>query len=163
MKNKKLSWILLPGVLAIWVAIGWQVYAAMKSDDENIAEKPRTSLEPTAHSGVPDTFELLLDYRDPFLEDVVRKTPPPNSQSKNAVTVAKKTLPPPTPAASWPTLSYSGLVRHSGSERSVGFLSVNGNSHFVKSGDVVEGLRVGKVWKDSVEVVMGRETRNIRK
>lgn len=163
MKNKKLSWILLPGVLAIWAAIGWQVYAAMKSDDEAVNEQSLEQIAPTTKSVVPDTFVLLLDYRDPFLDDVVRKTPPPNSQSKNAISVAKKTLPPPTPAATWPTLSYSGLVRHSGSERSVGFLSVNGNSHFVKTGDIVEGLRVGKVWKDSVEVVMGKETKIIRK
>lgn len=163
MKNKKLSWILLPGVLAIWAAIGWQVYAAMKSDDLAVNEQALEQIAPTTKSVVPDTFKLLLDYRDPFLYDVVRKPPPTNSQSNNAAPAAKKTLPPPPPAATWPTLSYAGLVRHSGSERSVGFLSVNGNSHFVKTGDAVEGLRVGKVWKDSVEMVMGKETRIVRK
>lgn len=160
MKNKKLSWFLVPVVLSIWGAIGWQVYVAMKSDEDIAPGKVNTLTSVESISAVPDTFALLLDYRDPFLDKTFAKTPPVSS-IKNNPTPPKTN--PIVATITWPTISYSGLVRQPSGDRMLGFLSVNGKSHFVKSGDVIDGLSVGRVTKDSAEIIMGQEHRYFRK
>lgn len=161
MKNKKLSWILLPVVLGIWGAIGWQVYAAMKGDDGFVMNGADTVTITQSTSVIPDTFKLLLDYSDPFLDKSKTniKTVPINN---NAATTTKKTEPG-VASMQWPAISYSGLVRQPNSDRMVGFLSLNGRTHFVKTGDVIDLIRVGIINKDSVEIVMGKERRFFRK
>lgn len=160
MKNKKLSWILLPVVLGIWGAIGWQVYAAMKSDDGVLIDDNTTEADTGTTKAVPDTFTLLLDYRDPFLDKPVINT---KSTSVNNNATAQKKTQPVIVSTQWPAITYSGLVRQPNSDRMVGFLSVGGKTHFVKSGDVIEMISVGRITRDSVEIVMGKERRYYRK
>ena len=160
MKNKKLSWFLLPAVLCIWGVIGWKVYAAV-GDDEDIAA-PENELHVTSDHvpAIPDTYNLQLDYRDPFLDKPVPvKMPKKNSSAPIPPKIEKKE----TVVAVWPVLRYAGLVKQSKDGKLVGFLNVNGVSHFVKSTDVIDELVIGKVWSDSVEVRRGKERRVITK
>lgn len=160
MKNKKLSWFLLPLVLGIWGAIGWQVYAAMKGDDAMAVNDIITGPIAETHSVIHDTFTLLLDYRDPFLDKSIKKAPPISTNRNNT---APKNSEPVVAKVQWPAISYSGLVRQPNSDRMVGFLSVNGKTYFVKSGDVIDPISVGKITRDSVEIAMGDERRYFRK
>lgn len=160
MKNKKLSWILLPAVLAIWGMIGWKVYAAMNGEDEVFANNvPQTSLYSDT-SVVPEDYTLSLNYRDPFFE--------PQQKPKTVSTNVKKTETPSVQTSApqvtqWPSVSYGGLVRQTQSGKTVGFLIINGSSHFVNAGDVAGELTVVKMWSDSVEVKFAKESRRIRK
>lgn len=160
MKNKKLSWILLPAVLAIWGMIGWKIYAAVNGEEETFTGEPAQAELPTDTSVVPDEYTLLLDYRDPFFE----KKPQPKQNTagvKKAEPVPVKNSAP--VITQWPSVSYGGLVRQTQSGKTVGFLIVNGASHFVNAGDVAGELTVTKMWSDSIEVRFGKESRRIRK
>ncbi len=162
MKNKKLSWILVPGVLAIWAAIAWQVYNTMKDDDSFQQEKQVAVVPLNASSLSPDTFTLLLDYRDPFLDGLVKKKPAPVANTEHHAAASKKNAPLPEESP-WPSIKYSGLVRQPNTDRMVGFLTIDGATHFVKSGDVVGVIQVGKVWKDSIQVSFGKASQVVKK
>jgi hypothetical protein len=162
MKNKKTAWILLPAVLLIWGLLGWKIYAAMKDDVPPTFTASTTPAPVTHEAVVPDTYQLQLNYPDPFL--TTKKTPvrdvrtsPENPNS----TPSPKVLTPVAPAA-WPELRYAGLVQ-SKDGKTLGFLSVNGQSHFVKANDVIDEIVVQKIWKDSVRVVRGKEKRVVKK
>lgn len=160
MKNKKLSWFLLPAVLAIWGMIGWKVYAAINGEDENFTSESQQAKLTVDTSAVPEEYTLLLDYRDPFFE--TKPKPKSNSSTvKKADQVVPKNVV--QSGVQWPAVSYGGLVRQTQSGKTVGFLIVNGTSHFVSAGEVVGDLSVTKMWGDSVEVKFGKEVRRIRK
>lgn len=162
MKGKATAKLLLPLVIAIWAMIGWKVYAAMNKDGDanNVSYH---APEIAAHGkALPDSVVLIANYRDPFLDKVVevKRNAAANS---SAVVVKPKAEAPPKATASWPKLGYYGLVKRNGDAKTVGFLSVDGESHFVQSGTVIGEVKVLRMWKDSVEVVWGKERRVVGK
>ncbi len=161
MKNKKLTWILLPVVLGVWGMIGWKVYAAMNAEEDVMVTTDSAPSNVARSSFVPDTYQLALNYRDPFFESKPEKIYQNSSSHQQSETnVIKKTEP---QSVSWPTIIYSGLVRQPQSGKTVAFLSVNGSSQFVNAGDVVNDVAITKVWSDSIEVKFGKEIRRVRK
>jgi hypothetical protein len=155
MKSKTTLWILIPAVLGIWGAIGWQVYAAMKGDDDNAAPIVFSTESGENKQIVPDTFSLLLDYPDPFAAQNAR--PKVNVKPQSQITQPKTTAPVPE-QAQWPSIVYSGLVKQPSSGKMLGFLSVNGVSYFVKEGDEVGGVRVEALNNSSVSVRYRNQT-----
>lgn len=155
MKSKTTLWILIPAVLGIWGAIGWQVYVAMKGDDDNAAPKVISSETAVNNQIVPDTFSLLLDYPDPFTAQSAKPKANVKQQSQTAQT---KTTAPVPEQTQWPSIVYSGLVKQPSSGKMLGFLSVNGVSYFVKEGDEVGGVRVEELNNSSVSVRYGKRT-----
>lgn len=162
MKDKKLSWFLLPAVIAIWGMIGWKVYAAIAGEEEaaHVPVRPTERLADT--SATPAQYTLLLNYRDPFFETKPKPKPAATNPVKPGQAPVKASVPAPA-AAAWPVVSYGGLVRQTQSGKTVGFLVVNGTSYFVNAGDAVDELAVRSLWSDSIEVRFGKESRRFRK
>lgn len=157
MKSKTTLWILIPAVLGIWGAIGWQVYAAMKGDDDTSAHKLVSTETSVNKQIVPDTFSLLLDYSDPFA--VQSAKPKVNVKAQSQITQPKTTAPVPE-QTQWPNVVYSGLVKQPSSGKMLGFLSVNGVSYFVKEGDEVGGVRVERLNQQIVSLRMGKQIKD---
>jgi hypothetical protein len=162
MKNKKTAWILLPAVLSIWGFLGWKLYAAMNTESLPTRNFSNAQTGYSEDQLIPDTYRLLLDYPDPFLAAVKSEsahTVKKSSQS-SGITIPKIA---PVTTTTWPEIQFAGLVKSPKDGKMVGFLSVNGVSHFVKNQDVIEELLILKLWNDSVKVSLGRETRMVRK
>lgn len=162
MKSKVTAKFLLPVVFAIWGLIGWKVYAAMKGKEPVVTEKDNAASKKKVAEEVPDSFVLQANYRDPFLgKAFVAKSPKP--VSGNTKPVPEKKTEAPKPVATWPKIIYSGLVQRNGEQKKVGFLNVDGASHFVQGGEQIGEVKVLRLWKDSVEVVWGKEKRVVGK
>lgn len=158
MKSKTTLWILIPAVLGIWGAIGWQVYAAMKGDDDNVGAVHGSPFTvPGSPTAIPDTFSLLLDYPDPFAAQNAK--PKVNVKAQSQTTQPKATAPVPE-QTQWPNIVYSGLVKQPSSGKMLGFLSVNGVSYFVKEGDEVGGVRVERLNQQLVSLRMGKQIKD---
>lgn len=160
MKSKTTLWILIPAVLGIWGAIGWQVYAAMKGDEDNAAPKVISTETGENKQIVPDTFSLLLDYPDPFAAQNTK--PKANVKPQSQITQPKITTPVPE-QTQWPNIVYSGLVKQPSSGKMLGFMSVNGVSYFVKEGDEVGGVRVINIAASKVIVEFNKTRREFSK
>jgi cytoskeletal protein RodZ len=163
MKSKTSLWILIPAVLGIWGAIGWNVYSAMNGDEDNATLKTVESSQQTENKAAPDTFELLLDYPDPFTNDPYKQKTTAavihNTNNHQHTTTASAVQ----EEAAWPTIIYSGLVKQPATGKMLGFLSVNGGSYFVKEGVEVEGVRVEKISENGVVVLWNGQSKEIRK
>jgi hypothetical protein len=48
-------------------------------------------------------------------------------------------------------------VKESNSQKTVGFLGIDSETHFVKTGDVISNVAVGRIWSDSVELTMNKQ------
>jgi hypothetical protein len=155
---------LLPVVLGVWGMIGWKIYVAVNSDQETDVVVSITGNTDSLPSEIPETYELLLNYRDPFLDI--------NKKSVHLPTDQRINLPKPSSvkpkeseetAVVQPDIRYYGLVKESNSQKTVGFLGVNSQTHFVATGDIIEAIKIMRIWSDSVEVIFDGKKKIIRR
>ena len=150
--------MLVPVVLGIWGYIGWKIYDGMQGDDA--AALP--ALAAPAAGGtrmVPDTFQLVANYRDPFLGKV--EAPRTNISNSNAPKAPQ--LPkPPAPTASWPSITYGGMIKKKEGPP-FALLTVAGSDYLVKAGEKAGDVQVISISRDSIFVAWGKEKRGVRK
>jgi hypothetical protein len=164
MKNKKTAYIMVPVVLAIWGMIGWKVYAAMKDKDDKISVNVSNEKIKIVSTKISDTVSLIANYRDPFLDkNISVKENSIRRNGQNSKSPVAKIPVPPKAEAVWPKITYHGLIKRTSDQRTVGFLSVNGKSYFVRGEEVAGEVIVKKLWKDSAEVAFGKEKNIFRK
>ena|SRR6218665_585574 len=165
MKNRKLVYVLLPATLAVWILIGVRIYKTLHpaADAEQLAVRPTTAKP--AGPTLSDTFLIANNYRDPFGK-VTAVAPDRHYSAAATAPAVKKAAPPATSvikAESWPAVSYSGMIRNQQSNKQLALVSINGNLHSMKQGDITDHVQLGKIWKDSIEVVWNKERKFVRK
>lgn len=163
MKNKKTAYIMVPIVLAIWGMIAWKVYAAMKGKGDQVSVHANLESEKLNATEIPDTIQLIANYRDPFLDKQIVVKDNSKSRIKNSKLPVVKVPEPPKAPTGWPKISYQGLIKRNSDQKTVGFLSVNGASYFVQGGEGAGEVNVGKLWKDSVEIFFGKDKKIFKK
>jgi hypothetical protein len=159
MKNKKLSWILLPVVLGVWGMIGWKIYEGTKDEVVSDIESENPIYENTDTTLSPNEYALVLNYRDPFLDKLPKAKEGVSSIPKMTIEVQPVDI----PSETWPLLLYGGLVREPKGGETVGFLTVEGQPQFVHTGDEIGNIRVGRITIDSIEIYMGKMKRYVGK
>lgn len=164
MKNKKLVYVLLPATLAVWILIAVRIYKTLNpaSDAEHLTvQQPK---EKPAGQTISDTFAIENNYRDPFGK--VAAAVNRNYSAGASPALPKKNVQPPAPAsktASWPVVIYSGMIKNQNSNKQLVLVSINGNLRSMKPGDNIDNVQLGKIWKDSIEVVWNKERKFVRK
>jgi hypothetical protein len=165
MKSKKSMYVLLPVVLGIWGTIGWKIYTGLQ-DKTQADAAPQKAASLLIDDAQADSIPLVAQYRDPFLDGSVAPRVQHASQDQKKQGVQANPLPKQTlveTPAQWPQIAYNGLIKRNGEEKVVGFLNVDGQSHFVKPGDKAGAVTVVKLWKDSIQVSWNKLQRVIRK
>ena len=132
MKKNTKTYLLITAVLAIWGAIGYQIFNGINSNapeaiHENIdvAFNPKTII-------VTDTFSIKSVDRDPFLGTITGKKTRKRIKSTN--TKVKDT----TSMA----VSYQGLVKQKNSRHEVFVITLDGMQHLLKKGQVVNNMKL---------------------
>ncbi|MGL4599303.1 MAG: hypothetical protein ACRCYO_17405 [Bacteroidia bacterium] len=158
-------YVLLPIVLAIWGTIGWKIYAGLQEKTET-KQTPQTGAMLPKNELQAESLSLVANYRDPFLEGAVSQQQTNTIQTPKVNQPAVQT-PKPQPIVEtpqqWPQITYNGLIKRNGEEKVVGFLTVDGQSHFVKPGDKAGSVNIVKLWKDSIQVSWNKLQRVVRK
>ncbi len=168
-KGKKGLYILIPLNIAIWGFFIYRFYSAFNEVDEFIPteEKANFTVEELKDS---ITYRLALNYKDPFLKDVEK--PKYNSNGNNNVTANNQNATKLKTSAKTPTveivkpatdIKYLGLVKNNTTGNSTALIYINGQSHLVKNGDVINGIIVKNISSTSVELKEGKTIFNITK
>lgn len=159
MKNKKLIYVLLPAVLAIWGIVFYRIFNAVGGDEPGNAlnEHNEKAAQVTSYT---DTFTISTDYRDPFMGKLAVENRPRTFVSSPPKRVDPKPQPVQVP---WPTLGYSGMIKNQKSAVQLAMLQVNGQNYTLKAGQSAEGVQILQIYRDSVEVTFQKEKRIIRK
>lgn len=168
MKNKRLTYILFPLVALIW---GYAIYKYLFADHEQGADAPTTIVSTMDTLPAPpvqlDSFNLITDYRDPFLGTAAQAplkrmepvAPEHNDGDGQTGAIRAPKIEPPTVA--WDSYRYSGLIQHSGTADLVGILRISGKSHYVNVGSLVQGTTVLALTGDSIRLSSAGETKTI--
>jgi len=166
MKNKKLVFLLLPLACAVWGVVMYRIMQAFdNSSDQVDVEQQEIPKAIVTEKVLPDTFSLMLGYKDPFLNGV-RKDPPVIFQPislppKSAPVVKSNTSPESAVAPEWPQVEYMGLIENKVQRTKVAMVSIGGVHHLLQEGQVVKRVRVLEVMKDSMKVSFGKEVKCI--
>ena len=159
MKNKKLTYLLLPIVVLLWGYAIFQVFGGSKQ----------------AYVPVPDTVtfdeELLKDslqfealnfnFSDPFLKRKIINTKSV-SVSRNPIQtrpyqVKKQNVQKPV-TIQWPNIRYGGTVN-----ATKVFISINSQSDILNVSDEIQGVKIKEVFEDSIQVEFKGESKVILK
>ena len=160
MKNKKLLLILIPCTLLLWGMILYKIFSVVSPGDEMGASP---NLLPSANINealLTDTFSINPNYRDPFLGKTAKtistnseENPSPKKET-NHTTVSTPVITNP-----FPSIVYGGLIKNKQSNKQLILVQINGQGTMMKLGDVVNGVELTKVFRDSIEVKFNKEKR----
>lgn len=158
MKNKKLLYILFPLVILIWGAIFYKIFY-YESPGEEWKEEAVSPLKNIVTLSVPDTFNIIADYRDPFLGTIVHMEKAPDRPMQPKVVQPPKIK----VAVIWPNIVYGGMIKNQQSSQELALVKINGKENIIKAGDKVGDIELIKIYKDSIEVRMGKAVKVVRK
>lgn len=158
MKNKKLTYILLPVVALIWGAIIYQVLAP----NDNFTAVPLALFEEEFEVQKVVQKELVLNYPDPFLKNrkwgskALNKTTPVKvinptmvKSNRNNQSMEAKLI--------WPTVNFTGTVN------SGALITVNNRAYILKQGDTINSVSFDLIAQDSLKVSYKGESKTIHK
>lgn len=161
LKNKKAVYILIPLNVLIWGFFVYRFYTAYADSD---LPPSTTTLQVIKMENLKDsaTYQLKLDYKDPFLKDVKREsTIHTNGGGRLTDQQSKKTAPPKVqvniPPKQLPEVKYLGLIKNTSSGQTTALVSVNGQSKLIKQNESVDGIVFKSFNKDSLVAKWGKE------
>lgn len=151
-KNKKVTYLLICAVAAVWGIIVYRVFFNEAGDDiQPHSFKTKTVAEPyDKYVAKNDTFHLALNYRDPFLGKAnVTAEMPENLVIEHPMPMPVKPI---APVLNWNSIKYSGYITNPQTKKLVAILTVNGRERMIAEGETFEGVKLLKNKKDSILV-----------
>ncbi|MDX2362472.1 MAG: hypothetical protein QNK23_16815 [Crocinitomicaceae bacterium] len=150
MKSKALTYGLLIVVALIWYQVFFRVKDGLLGDPQ-IGENDQLSGPQFSDFSITrDTFDLKVDYRDPFGETEVKSQPTLQNPNVQAPEVRR----PPKPQFVWPPITYLGRVRKTGSRNPLAIVNIDGIQLMVRRGDeLYNDIIVKAIGRDSLVVV----------
>ncbi|MCK0160129.1 hypothetical protein [Allomuricauda sp. F6463D] len=129
MSNNIKTYLLLGVVLLVWGIIGFKLIKALSKEPElPMVQQPISALPKSIKKR--DTFELMANYRDPFLGTLP-------ATKKKAVKRAVKKEP-----VSKRNIIYSGLVAQTGSGNTMFFVTIEGQQYIMSKSEEINGVRL---------------------
>lgn len=162
-KKKKIAlYVMLPLVIAVWGYIFFRIIDHVFSEPVFAVQQAAKKVDLDKIES--DTFEIVADYRDPFLGGRKRVVSSSRNSSfgnnskanfthKTSVKTQKK----------WPAIQYKGMIKNNDSKKKVGIAVVNGKEQIIKQGDVIQEITFLKITKKDIKVRFQRETKTINK
>ncbi len=150
-KKVNIKIFLIVGVVLIWGYIAFKAISLLKNPLP-LKTSNRNTISDASPVKSPDTFNLLLNYEDPFLKSTTstyrkftkntsnkrpRKAAPFKSQKVNI---------------SWPQIVYKGIITNNNSDKVTIMLTINKRNHILYRGSEVEYIKVLQITKDSVKL-----------
>jgi len=140
MKNKRNIRILVPVVAVIWGLVLYKLLDAFYPEDPPFATSLNTTFELPKYQE-RDTFSIAPIERDPFLGTLVRKNKVRNGGRKQTKTTVE-----------WPSTSYEGFVADDKGRTTVFVVTVNGEQHLLKHGELAQNVKLIRGTKQSIQL-----------
>lgn len=161
MKNKKITYLLIAAVFAVWGIIFYSLFANIDSN-EPIYVKPLQKIEANESLEdykIKDTFILSLNYRDPMLGIVTNAVPtlPKILKHKSYTPVIQE-----QPIIYNDIIKFVGYIYDQPKKRMAAIVNLNGSELMLSEGESLKGLKVIKNYKDSIKIIFRNRVKFIR-
>lgn len=151
MNKQKLNIFLITFLVIIWGFVGYRFFSnSSKEINSSISiESKIANTNPLKKK----SFILSEISRDPFLGTYSHPKKKIVNPRKNYNTGKKTTSKP------WPKIEYFGFVKGETNKHPLALLKVNNKLQRIREGANYEALHVKKIFKDSIEILNGKEKR----
>ena len=159
MKNNKYApYILGPVLIVLWGLIFYKIYQQVYSDTDNFIVPDYEALPLSDPAEEDSSYALLLDYKDPFLgkktggqnyrKSQQKTTGTKRTSNKKQEKTKQNNTTPPKP---FPPITYQGLQIMQ--TDTCALLKIKSKFYpSVRRGQVYQGIRIAKIYKDSIEL-----------
>lgn len=149
MKNKSTTVLLAVIFFVVWGTVGYKIYSNTASSEVELSGRLPMHFKPPELEDNED-YSLSLAYDDPFtgkveLKKKVKKKPKSNTANMQL---------------NWPGIKYKGCIYSKRSMLAV--LEINGRSSFLRRGEKHDGIKVVRVFRDSVRLEFNNEEKCFR-
>ncbi len=165
MKNKKLTYILLPLVVLVWALVIYRIFFEGKAKPENIS----TLAKPLIKESVKEeknTYKLIANYRDPFLsrikQSAVNKKVNKEKETQNTSSNLRRRRTS-VSRIRWPEIAYGGFIEDDTDQEITILLNLNKRDYLVKEGDIIDQIIVKAFYGDSLLVEYKDEEKILKK
>jgi hypothetical protein len=162
MKKKGTQYLLLIVVLGIWGVIGFRFYSFI-SPEEEVAVNQEYKVSQLTLQSAKKNYPVICDYPDPFLKGIsYRKNERKNndanllSQSTKKEKITKP-LPP-----QFPAVQLAGVISNKQSGKKSAIMILEGKEYSLAAGESVNGLKLSKIFSDSVLVTYQKKNKMIK-
>jgi len=165
MTTKRKNTIAIIAVLCIWGYVALKMLDYFNAEDQTIVNViPQNS--PLESLFKKDTFNLYLNYEDPFLRSRAKaKSNYSAHKSHGGGSIIKKTqtVKPIEVVKPWPPIKFNGLMKSSNSNSALGIINIGSQSHLVRVGDFVSGLKILSITANNIQVDFNGEVKGFGK
>lgn len=160
MKNKKVTYLLIFCVLAVWGIIFYRIYAGLTEEeaiDLPVKQAKTAYFKEVDHA--KDRVLLQFDYADPFADEPAEPAPPV-IKPVNAAPVNNYMMPQMArPQVNWTGIQFVGQIFNPATKKRIAIINVNGREAMLTEGETVNGLKLLKNAGDSVKVQFQNSTK----
>jgi len=160
-KKKGVNTVLILVVIGLYSVVAYRFFGGAKTETVLVMDDASQGMAQSA-SMSQQTFGLTPLARDPFLagsyvapkpKAKVNANPTPKQTTQNPVQVQKPLV----------NMKYKGVVKNLENARTLILVSFNGNSVRMSQGDVHDGYKLEKIYKDSCLMSSGKEKYMVKK
>ena len=150
MKNKWLTYFLGSVVMGVWGIIFYKIFNSWADDDKSSLLSYSYSLpkEELYDYSSKDTFNLLLNYKDPFRitsykPELSKRI---SSEKKRGHFVVRSKTDQPH------SVIYFGYIGEPGSQKMLTIVKINGKDEIMRVGEIIGKIKLLKNYKDSIKI-----------
>lgn len=149
---------MMPFIILVWGVVFYQLYVYLFSSPTYVTNEIKEVVD--VDQIKMDTFSIVANYRDPFLDKKITFSQPKTIATTNStkITYTKNSK-----EKKWPTLTYNGMIKNNNSDKRVGIVTINGKEYMVKEGDVYHEVKFMVINKNEIKVNFQNETQLISK
>lgn len=164
MKNKKLSYILVPIVIAVWGFIFFRIFSTIENGNQALILKTKKSNNTVKFTN-NDTLKLDLNYEDPFLKKSASFETVNFSLKTSASkpVISKYTIPAPIKIINWPEIKYFGSIKNIEKNKEFATISIKDKRYYLSRTDEVAGVKIVDIFKDSIIIEYESDKKCIKK
>lgn len=158
--KKKINILLIIIVLALWGGVAYKVINRFFSSEGEVFMIEDYNHESDLMISERDTFIINSINRDPFLDEMISVNKEKPILKKDGNKQFKKISKPITKIP-FPIIYYYGYIKSK--EKELVLLKINGQLKKMRLNETSEGIKIKKIFKDSVFVVVNGETKSFER
>ena len=163
MKNKKLTYILIPVVILIWGLVIYRIFFENRKTLERavIPEKVTIQSKDTENK---EQYTLIANYRDPFLSNapaMVEQDPENEKKENEQVNLRRQRAV--MSNVRWPDIKYGGFIKNDKENKYTILFSLQNQNYLVNVGDTIHNIYIKAFYRDSILVVYSNEEKIVKK
>jgi hypothetical protein len=157
MKNRLGQYVLLILTVIVWSGIAYKIYKQTSSKDDLI-KRENIETPVSKETTVSDTFNIINNYANPFIEVVGNEllSVEENNNQEQIIDFEP-------PKIDWPTVKFFGSITNHNKKDQLFLINITNNDYLMKNKDEIKGVKIIKVFKDSIILTYKNEIKTFHK